>query len=219
MRDSIRVLIVDDHVIVRAGLRFLLSTVPDIDVVGEAEDGLQAVSQYRQLAPDVVLLDLVMPNMDGVTALVEVKRIDPRAHVLVLTSFGADEKVFAAIRAGALGYLLKDTPAPELLQAIRTVHEGRASLHPTIALRVIQEFNRPQFAPTLREPLTEREFEVLRYVAQGLTNQDIASRLYLSDRTVGNHIGSILDKLHLSNRTQAALYALRGGIASLSETM
>jgi NarL family two-component system response regulator LiaR len=214
----IRLLIADDHTIVREGLRALFATEPGIEVVGEAADGEQAVDLARRLQPDVVLLDMVMPRKDGLSAIPAIRAHSPAARILVLTSFAEDDKVFPAIKAGALGYLLKDSSPAELLQAIRSVHQGEASLHPTIARMLIKELNRPPAGPPTAEPLTEREVEVLRLVAQGLSNDDIAARLVVSERTVRTHVSNILDKLHLANRTQATLYALKQGIASLDDT-
>ena len=178
---------------------------------------MEAVDKARALQPDVILLDLVMPRLDGLGAIVEIRRANPGARILVLTSFAEDEKVFPAIKAGALGYLLKDSSPPELLRAIRNVHRGEASLHPTIARRLIRELNAPpaNLQPTT-DPLTEREVDVLRLVAQGLSNDDIAAKLVVSERTVRTHVSNILDKLHLANRTQAALFALREGLAKLN---
>jgi len=216
MTESIRILIVDDHAIVREGLRALIDTKPDMEIVGEAADGIGAVLKARSLQPDIILLDLVMPRKDGIAAIREIKQENPNARILVLTSFAEDERVFPAIKAGALGYLLKDSSPQELLHAIRDVYQGRSSLHPTIALKLIRELSRPSDLPPTEEPLTEREVEVLRLVAQGLTNQEIAEKLVISERTVGTHVSNILQKLHLANRTQAALYALREGLASLN---
>lgn len=215
MAETIRILIVDDHAIVRRGLRALIDTEPDMEAVGEAADGVEAVLKARSLRPDVILLDMVMPRKDGIPAIVEIKEENPDARILVLTSFAEDEKVFPAIKAGALGYLLKDTLPQELLQAVRDVYGGESSLHPTIARKLVRELSQPSALPPTEEPLTEREAEVLTLVARGLTNEEIAKMLVISDRTVGKHVGNILDKLHLANRTQAALYALREGLAKL----
>jgi NarL family two-component system response regulator LiaR len=196
----------------------LISTEPGIEVVGEAADGREAVVGVRSLRPDVILLDLVMPHKSGIEAISEITQESPEARIIVLTSFADDDKVFPAIKAGALGYLLKDSSPQELLQTIRHVYRGEPSLDPTIALKLIRELKRPtDLSPTV-ESLTEREMEVLSLVARGLTNQEIAGGLSISERTVRTHVGNILGKLHLANRTQAALYALRKGLASLDST-
>jgi NarL family two-component system response regulator LiaR len=215
--ETIRLLIADDHRIVREGLRALFATEPGIELVGEAADGEQAVALARQLRPDVILLDMVMPRKDGLGAIGEIKQDNPQARILVLTSFAEDDKVFPAIKGGALGYLLKDASPAELLTAIRDVYHGEASLHPTIARKLIKELNRPVELPPTQDPLTEREVEVLRLVAQGLSNDDIAAKLVVSERTVRTHVSNILDKLHLANRTQATLYALKQGLAKLDD--
>lgn len=216
MIDQIKILIADDHAVVREGLRLLLGSEPGMAVVGQAADGVEAVQMAESLQPDVILLDLMMPHKNGIEAITEIKNNNPEARILVLTSFAEDEMVFPAIKGGALGYLLKDSSPQELLQAIRDTYEGESSLHPTIARKLIREINRPaQDLPPAAEPLTEREVEVLKLVAHGLSNQAIAEKLTISERTVRTHVGNILKKLHLANRTQAALYALREGLTDL----
>jgi NarL family two-component system response regulator LiaR len=213
----IRVFIAEDHAIVRKGVRTLLSLEPDIEVVGEAANGREAVEQARRLHPDVILMDLVMPEMDGIQAIRQIKTEDPDARVLVLTSFATDDKIFPAIKAGALGYLLKDSDPVELAMAIRQVNEGECSLHPIIARKVLQELSQPAKQPPTTQPLTEREVEVLRLVAQGKSNRQIAEEMVISLGTVRAHLSNILGKLHLASRTQATLYALREGLASLDD--
>lgn len=217
MTDPIRILIADDHYVVRKGLRALFETKGGFEVVAEAEDGSEAIYKTREQSPDVILVDLVMPGVDGIAAIEAIKKEDADARILVLTSFSDDDRVFAAIKAGALGYLLKDSEPDELLQAIESVHHGQASLHPTIALKLVRELNEPPSQPPTPDPLTERETVVLKLIAQGMSNQEIAEQLVISERTVGSHVSNILSKLHLANRTQAALYALREGLASLEE--
>ncbi len=213
----IRILIVDDHAVVREGLRALIEAKPDMELVGESEDGVEAVLMARTLKPDVILLDLLMPRMDGIEAIGEIKQENPHARILILTSFAADDKVFPAIKAGAAGYLLKDSSSQALIQAIREVHQGKSSLHPTIARKLIREFSRPSTAAPAENLLTEREVAVLKLIAGGLSNQEIAETLVISERTVSSHVSNILEKLHLTNRTQAAVYALREGLASLGQ--
>jgi NarL family two-component system response regulator LiaR len=212
---AIRVLIADDHAVVREGLRTLVNSQSDMALIGEATDGLEVVRKALELRPDVILMDLVMPHQDGITAIDEIKEAIPDARILVLTSFAEDDKVFPAIKSGALGYLLKDSLPAELLQAIRDVHRGQPSLEPSIALKLIRELREPSELPPAADPLTQREVEVLQLVAQGLTNQEIAEQLIISEWTARTHVRNILSKLHLANRTQAALYALREGIAKL----
>ena len=215
MPETIRIFIADDHAIVREGLRALLATEPNIELVGEASDGIQAVSKVHALKPDVILLDMVMPRMDGLEAIVEIKKNWSEAKIIVLTSFSDDEKVFSAIRSGALGYLLKESSPLDLLQAIHSVARGEGFLSPTIASKVMREINQPPKLPPTKDPLTEREVEILQLVAKGLTNDEIAEKLVVSERTVRTHVSNILAKLQLANRTQAALYALKEGLASL----
>jgi NarL family two-component system response regulator LiaR len=214
----IRVLLTDDHAIVRKGISALLATERDIQVVGEACDGQEAVVQAEALRPDVILMDLVMPKLDGIEAISQIMAKLPSTRILVLTSFAADEKVFPAIRAGALGYLLKDSGPEELVGAIRQVHRGEPSLEPSIARKVLLELSHPPTEKTLTvDPLTQRELEILRLVAQGCSNKEIALKLVLSELTVRTHVSNILGKLHLASRTQAALYALQKGITSLQD--
>lgn len=218
MTERIRVYLADDHELVRRGLTALLSTEPEIEIVGVGADGDEAVQQVAELKPDVILLDLQMPRKSGIEAITEIKDENHDARILVLTSFGDEDMVFSAVKAGALGYLLKDSSPQELVQAIKNVYAGHLFLDPEIALKVIQEINRPisNRRPT-NEPLTARETEILRLVARGLSNNEIADELVVSERTVRTHLSNILAKLHLANRTQAALYALRQGIANLDE--
>jgi NarL family two-component system response regulator LiaR len=215
---TIRVLIADDHAIVRKGICALLATEPDIEVVGEAEEGREAISQAQRLSPDVILMDLVMPRVDGLEAIRHITACQPKARILVLTSFDGDDKVFPAIKAGALGYLLKDTGPDELIRAIQQVHRGESSLHPTVARKLLREVSRPSNRATEPDPLTQRELEVLRLVASGWSNREVADQLHISEATVRTHVSNILSKLNLCSRTQAALYALREGLASLHET-
>jgi len=227
MTRSIHVLVADDQAIVRKGIRALLATEPDLEVVGEAVNGQVAVAEAERLRPDVILMDLVMPEVDGIEAIRRITTHQPEVRILVLTSFATDDKVFPAIKAGALGYLLKDSDPEDLVQAIRQVYRGESSLHPTIARRLLQELSRPaeptpagsQQSPagTSVEPLTEREVEVLQLVSRGHSNREIADQLVISEATVRTHVSNILGKLHLASRTQAVLYALREGLASLDD--
>jgi NarL family two-component system response regulator LiaR len=217
MAGPIRVLVADDHAIVRKGIRALLATEPEMEVVGEAKDGRAAVAEVERLCPDVILMDLVMPEMDGIEAIRRITARDPEARILVLTSFAADDKLFPAIKAGASGYLLKDSDPKDLVGAIRQVYRGESSLHPTIARKLLQELSQPPERGPAPESLTERELEVLRLVAQGRSNRQIAEQLVISGATVRTHVSNILGKLHLASRTQAALYALQAGLASLDD--
>ena len=215
MTRNLRILIVDDHAIVREGQRALIETEPGMEVVGEASDGIQAVEMTHSLQPDVVLLDLVMPRKGGLEAIREIKKQDPQACILVLTSFAEDENVYAAIKAGAQGYLMKDASPQDILAAIRQAHRGEPSMTPSIAQKLMRELQRSSDLPPSEEPLTAREVEVLKLLAQGLQNKEIAEELVISERTVSTHVSNILTKLHLANRTQAALYALKEGLARL----
>lgn len=217
MTAPIRVFAADDHAVVLQGLRALLQTAGDIELVATAADGDAAVSGALQHRPDVVLLDLQMPGRSGVAAIEAICADWPEARILVLTSFGDEEHVFAAIQAGALGYLLKDASPETLLAAIRDVAAGVSHLQPGIALKLIQALHHPPPLPPTTDPLTGREVDVLQHVARGLSNRDIGDALFISERTVRTHISNILSKLHLANRTQAALYALREGIAGLDD--
>lgn len=205
----------DDHAIVREGQRALIETEPGMEVAGEASDGIQAVEMAHSLRPDVILLDLVMPRKGGLEAIREIKEQNPQARILVLTSFSEDENVYAAIKAGAQGYLMKDASPLDILTAIREVHRGEPSMDPSIAQKLMRELQRSSGLPPSEEPLTEREVEVLKLLAQGLQNKEIAEELVISERTVSTHVSNILSKLHLANRTQAALYALKEGLARL----
>jgi len=207
--DSISVLIVDDHPFVRHGLRTYLETLEDVDVAGEAASGAEAVALVERLLPDVVLMDLVMPELDGIGAIRRIRQVAPATK---LTSFDDDEKVFAAIKAGAAGYLLKDVRPAELAEALRRASRGEALLAPSVAARLMQEVSGERSAPA---GLTERELEVLRLIARGMSNKQIARELVLSEKTVKTHVSNILAKLHVADRTQAALYAVREGLADL----
>ena len=202
MSDSIRLLVVDDHPVVREGLRSYLGSRDGLEVVGEAADVEGAVTAARELAPDVVLLDLVMPGGGGIEA--------PR--VIVLTSFGADDQALAAVRAGAAGWLGKDVPPAELESAIRTVHRGGSVLDPAVATRVLAEVTNPSGSDAGLDQLTAREREVLALLGEGLTNRELAARLFVAEKTVKTHVSSVLSKLHLTDRTQAALFAVHHGL-------
>ena len=214
-RDApITVLIVDDHSMVRQGLRTFLELTDEIDVIGEAEDGSQAIDLARQVAPDVVLMDLVMPGIDGITATKRIREHCPGTQVIALTSFSADEQVFPAIKAGASGYLLKDVSPNDLVKAIRDAHSGKAPLHPDVARKLVDGIA-AQKDRQVPEELTPRELEVLRLIATGLSTREIAERLVISQKTVKVHVSNILGKLHLADRTQAAIYAIRNDLGPL----
>lgn len=210
----INVLIVDDHDFVRMGLKGFLSGYDDINIVGEASNGQEAVAQVEDLSPDIVLMDMVMPVMDGIQAIEEIRNRKLKSKVIVLTSFATDDKVFPAIKAGAIGYLLKDSAPEELLSAIRKVFNGEPSLAPNIAQKLLAELSAPEEpAKPTPDPLTPREVETLKLVAQGKSNKAIAEELFVSEATVRTHVTNILSKLHLANRVQATLYAIREGLA------
>ncbi|MCH7812013.1 MAG: response regulator transcription factor [Chloroflexi bacterium] len=208
------VLIADDHPVVRQGLRTFLELQEDMEIVGEAAGGEEAVALVQELLPDVVLMDLVMPGVDGVEATRRIRDVSPATKVIALTSFTDDETVFASIKAGAAGYLLKDVRPQALSDAIRTVHRGEALLHPTIAAKLMQEFAQRD-KRSAKDPLTEREHDVLRHIARGMSNKEIAAALVLSEKTIKTHVSNILQKLHLADRTQAALYAVKEGLVKL----
>jgi two-component system, NarL family, response regulator LiaR len=206
----IRILIADDHSVVRQGLRMFLDLDPELEIVGEAPDGKQALKLARELNPDVVLMDLLMPVMDGLEATAAIRREVPDTEVIALTSVLEDSSVIGAIRAGAIGYLLKDTEADELIRAIKAAAAGQVQLSPKAASRLLNEVRTPDSPETL----TEREHEVLRLVAQGASNKEIAQMLHIGEKTVKTHVSSILGKLNVSSRTQAALYAVRVGLVT-----
>jgi two-component system, NarL family, response regulator LiaR len=213
--EKIRVLIVDDHAVVRQGLRTFLELHPEIAVVGEAADGLSAVQMADQLKPDVILMDLVMPGLDGISATRQIRAQQPATQIIVLTSFTEDDKVFPAIQAGASSYLLKDVAPDSLVEAIRAVYRGEARLHPDVARKLMEQVaqGRPRETTSTPDDLTARELEVVRLVALGNSNQQIASALFISDKTVKTHISNILSKLGLQDRTQLAIHALKTGLA------
>ena len=213
----INVLVVDDHAIIRKGVRAVLDLVPDIELVGEAENGVQAIELEKRLRPDVILMDLMMPEMDGIAAIKEIKKQRPQARILVLTNFAGEEMIFPAIKSGAVGYHLKDSSPEALIEAIRQVSQGMVSLHPSIAKKLLDELHNTGEQKLAEEPLTPRELDVLRRIAQGQENREIAEQLVISEATVRTHVSNILGKLHLASRTQAALYALREGLAHLEE--
>jgi two-component system, NarL family, response regulator LiaR len=208
--------VADDHAIVRKGICALLATESGIEVIGEAQNGREAVVEAQRLQPDVILMDLVMPCMDGLEATHFIRASQPDVRILVLTSFSSDDKLFPAIRAGALGYLLKDSGPDELVQAIQQVYRGESSLHPMIARKLLRELAEPAGSGPELVSLTERETEVLHMVARGRSNREIAEGLAISEATVRTHVSNILAKLNLGSRTQAALYALREGLVPLN---
>ena len=217
MSKEISILITDEHAIVREGIRSLIETEPGMRIIGEAVNGEESVALAAELEPDVILMDLMMPVMTGLEAIPLIIQANPEAKILVLTSFAEDELVYEAIKGGALGYLIKDSTPDDLLQAISSVARGEPSLSPAIAIKVMREIRKDTSLPPTEEPLTLRELEVLRLITKGMSNQEIADGLVISERTVRTHVSNILGKLHLANRTQAALFALKEGLAELNE--
>ena len=209
---KIRILVVDDESVVRDGVIAILSLQPDMEVVGDARNGIEALKAAHKTKPNVILLDMVMPEQDGLTTIPKLKEMLPESKILVLTSFAESDRVYQAVKSGALGYLLKDATRIQLLQAIRDVAKGQASIPPSIALKVIYEMDHPSQLLYTANPLTPREHETLRLIARGLSNQEIATTLVVHERTVAKYVSSILEKLQLANRTQAALYAIREGL-------
>ena len=218
MKDpDIRLLIADDHLIVRKGIRTLLETENKIEVIGELDTGQSTIQLYIKLKPDVLLLDLVLPDINGIDVIRNIIQQDPDAKIIILTSFAADDQIFSAIQAGALGYLLKDTDPDQLISAIFQVYQGELSLSPRIARRLMQEIFESENKELIPDPLTKREIEVIQILAKGKSNQDIAQILTISESTARKHVSNILGKLQLASRTEAALYALKEGFSSLED--
>ncbi len=213
----IRVVIVDDHAVVRQGLRFMLEQRAEVEVVGEGSDGEQAIALAGELVPDVLLLDLLMPRLDGIAAVRAIKRLTPTTQIIILTSYYEDDQIFNAIKAGALSYLLKDASAHDLVEAVCRAARGESMLHPLVAARVLQEIRHREHAPL--QDLTPRELEVLTHLARGRSNQEIARVLVISEPTVRTHIANILSKLQLADRTQAAIYALQHQVVPLTDAL
>ena len=210
---KIRILVVEDQNVVREGFVQILSFQSDMQVVGEAQDGIQAIEAAQATRPDVVLLDMVLPRQDGLATIPRLRAVAPSAKILVLSSFAETNRVYQAMKAGALGYMLKDITRTQLLQSIREVASGQHSIHPSIAVKLINEFGDPSDAAGTNEMLTPRELESLRLIARGFSNQEIATAMVVHERTIAKYVSSILNKLHVANRTQAALYAIREGLA------
>ncbi|HZS78968.1 MAG TPA: response regulator transcription factor [Ktedonobacteraceae bacterium] len=215
MSETISVLLADDHALVRQGIRTFLELQPDLTVIGEADSGEAAVRMAKELAPDVVLMDLVMPGIGGVEATRQVKQVSPHSQIIVLTSYHEDEYIFPALRAGALSYVLKDVGPDELADIVRRAARGESVLHPRVASRVVQELRGARRdTPNLFTDLSDRELEVLRLIADGLSNAEIAQKLVISEKTVKGHVSNILSKLHMLDRTQAAVYAWQQGLVT-----
>ncbi|HZO73171.1 MAG TPA: response regulator transcription factor [Ktedonobacteraceae bacterium] len=219
MTDKISLLITDDHALVRQGTRAFLELQPDLTVLGEANSGEEAVRMAEELAPDVVLMDLVMPGIGGVEATRKVKQVSPHSQIIVLTSYHEDEYIFPALRAGALSYVLKDIGPDELADTVRKAARGESVLHPRVAARVVQEVRGARRdTPNLFTDLSDRELEVLRLIADGLSNAEIADKLIISEKTVKGHVSNILGKLHMMDRTQAAVFAWRQGLVNRNDS-
>lgn len=217
MTQAIRIIVVDDHPVVRKGIVAMLETEPGLEIIAQCTGGQEAIEKVLALQPDITLMDLVMPEVDGVEAIRQIIRQAPAARILVLTSFSSEDKVLSSINAGAAGYLLKDSDPEDLIQAIRQVHHGESTLHPSAAKYLVARLSRPQSEEAARlETLTEREMEVLKCVAQGLSNQEIAQVMVITPATVHSHVNKVLSKLGVNSRTQAALLALREGLVPLS---
>ncbi len=214
---KIKVLVVEDQSVVREGVVAILSFQEDMEVVGEAVDGIAAVELAGKTKPDVILLDMVMPRQDGLTTIPILRDLTPGARILVLTSFDESNRAYQAIKSGALGYMLKDATRAQLLQSIRDVAKGQASIQPSIAMKVINEIDNPIETTGITATLTRRELETLRLIARGLSNQEIAITLVLHERTIAKYVSNVLNKLHLANRTQAALYAINQGLTASPE--
>jgi len=218
--DRIKVLLAEDHVVVREGTRQLLEHEPDMEVVGEAGDGEEAIELTTKLRPHVVIMDIAMPKLNGIEATKQIKTLHPATAVLILTAYDNDQYIFALLEAGAAGYLLKNVRGRDLIEAVRAVYAGESVLYPTIAHRVISRLVSPVSSPVeakITEPLSEREMEVLKLAANGISNKDIAERLFLSPRTVQAHLGNIFNKLSVGSRTEAVLYGLRRGWLTLED--
>lgn len=209
---DIRILLADDHTVLRQGMAQVLESQPDLTVVAQASTGEEAVALAKQHQPDVILMDINMPKLDGVAAAQQITAVSPKIGIIILTMYRRDEYVFEAIKAGARGYLLKEVELEELLNAIRSVSQGEAVIDPAIAGRVLAELRQPRQAPTAASELAERDLEILQLVAQGLSNQEVADKLFLAEKTIRNRLSIIFKQLQLENRTQAALYALRQGL-------
>jgi NarL family two-component system response regulator LiaR len=214
MNERIRILIVDDHPLIREGLRAILETQPDMELVGEARDGNEAVARAQALKPDVILMDLALPHMDGVEATRQIIQNDPLVRVLILSNYLDDDKVFGVLKAGAKGYLIKETNPQDLRQAVRAVYQGKSALDPAVQRKLVDQFAQTTGkSASSKDNLTEREQEVLRLMAQGLTNPQIGHKLSIAEGTVRFHVSNVLKKLGLKNRTQAVLYAVHNGLA------